>query len=85
MAGSSEAGGNRGREAGGLGGSVAGLECQTLALWLPTYVRVWEKVSGGVQRSRMTQRQGDKVEERQIFNEAHLQSGKEAGVRGGSI
>ena len=29
-----------------------------------------EEASGGVQRGRMTQRQGDKVEERQIFNEA---------------
>ena len=37
VAGSSEAGGDRGREAGGLGGSVAGLECHTLALWLPSY------------------------------------------------
>ena len=70
VAGSSEAGGDRGREAGGLGGSVAALECHTLALWLPSHVRVWKKASGGVQRGRMTQRQGDKVEERQIFNEA---------------
>ena len=70
MAGSSEAGGDRGREAGGLGGSVAGLECHTLALWLLSHVRVWKKASGGVQRGRMTQRQGDKVEERQIFNKA---------------
>ena len=70
MAGSSEAGGDRGREAGGLGGSVAGLECHTLALWLPSHVRVWKKASGGVQRGRMTQGQDDKVEKRQIFNEA---------------
>ncbi len=70
MARSSEAGGDRGREPGGLGGSVAGLECHTLALWLRSHVRVWMEASGGVQRGRMTQRQGDKVEERQIFNEA---------------
>ena len=70
MAGSSEGGTHRGREAGGLGGSVVGLECHTLALWLPSYVRVWKEASGGVQRGRMAQRQGDKMEEVQIFNEA---------------
>ena len=32
MAGSIEAGGDRGREAGGLGGSVAGSECHTLSI-----------------------------------------------------
>ncbi len=55
--------------AGGLGGSVAGLECHTLALWLPSHVRVWKKASGGVQLGRMTHRQDEKVEERHIFNQ----------------